>query len=113
LWANAGKQLTMPSIDCAESELIGDFQIRKKTRLMYPGACSLEYQSIVQITLKILFGWDSMNQEGLDGIIGQLLAYAIAHEEQGENTIYLVTFEFTTFIYCSHLHCLITIACRA
>jgi hypothetical protein len=100
LWANAGKQLTMPTLHCSDSELIADFQIRKKTRLMYPGACSLEYQSIVQIALKILFGWDSVNQKGLDGIIGQLLAYAIAHEEQGVNTIYKLTCHFRIHNIC-------------
>jgi len=51
---------------------------------MYPGACSIEYQSIVQILLEILFGWDSKKQEGSCGILGTLDAYAVAHEEQGK-----------------------------
>lgn len=73
----------MPSIDCEENECIADFQIRKRTRLNYPGACAIEYESIVQIVINILFGWDSVKQQGNQGIFGELLAWCIAHEEQG------------------------------
>ena len=83
IWAYAGSKLTMPSIDCEENECIADFQIRKRTRLNYPGACAIEYESIVQIVINILFGWDSVKQQGNRGIFGELLAWCIAHEEQG------------------------------
>jgi len=69
---------------CEERDCIVDFKIRKRSRMMYPGACSIEYQSIVQILLEILFGWDSKKQEGSCGILGTLDAYAVAHEEQGK-----------------------------
>ena len=85
LWANAGSQMKMPSLDSDDAECIADFQIRKKTRLRYPGACAIEYESIVQIVLKILFGWDSSKQHGCEGIFGELIAWCVAHEEQGNN----------------------------
>ena len=86
LYAMSGKEHEMPSLDCEERDCIVDFKIRKRSRMMYPGACSIEYQSIVQILLEVLFGWDSKKQEGSCGILGTLDAYAVAHEEQGKFT---------------------------
>lgn len=88
LYAMSGKEHEMPSLDCEERDCIVDFKIRKRSRMMYPGACSIEYQSIVQILLEVLFGWDSKKQEGSCGILGTLDAYAVAHEEQGRKTLH-------------------------
>lgn len=92
LYAMSGKEHEMPSLDCEERDCIVDFKIRKRSRMMYPGACSIEYQSIVQILLEVLFGWDSKKQEGSCGILGTLDAYSVAHEEQGKFTTMVYTF---------------------
>lgn len=66
-----------------------DFEFRKKTRLRYPGACSLEYQSIIQIVLECLFQWDPKQQKAKGpGIFGTLLLFAPADEEQGRLTLH-------------------------
>ena len=60
-----------------------DFRISRDTRINYTGACAIEYQSIVQIVLTVLFGWDSEKQQGSKGVFGKLIAFVVAHEEQG------------------------------
>ena len=58
-------------------------------RLRYPGACSLEYQSIIQIVLECLFQWDPKQQKAKGpGIFGTLLMFAPADEEQGRFTLH-------------------------
>ena len=73
----------MPSIDGSDAACIADFKLRKEARLMYPGACALEYKSIVQIVINCLFQWDSDKQKGGLGVFGTLEAHCVAHEEQG------------------------------
>ena len=84
VWVNAGKGLELPSLDSmTDTQCIADFNLRRDARSKYPGACALEYQSIVQILIKELFGWDTNTQTGGIGIFGELEAWAVAHEEQG------------------------------
>ncbi|KAL7493250.1 hypothetical protein ACHAWT_002306 [Skeletonema menzelii] len=85
LWANAGCNMTMPSLDCQESICIADYKVRRETRIKYPGACALEYQSIIQTLIKRLFCWDVKKQKSTKkGIFGTMLAFAVAHEEQSK-----------------------------
>jgi hypothetical protein len=84
LWANAGTTMTMPSIDDPDNVCLADYTERRDTRLKYPGACALEYESIIKTLLKKLFGWDCKKQKGSKGIFGTLQAFCVAHEEQGE-----------------------------
>ena len=90
LWANAGTELSLPSIDSSENECIQDYVIRRDTRIRYPGACALEYESIVQVLLRDLFGWDSQTKSGTTGIFGELIAWAVGHEEQGKVQCYML-----------------------
>jgi hypothetical protein len=90
LWANAGTELSLPSIDSSENECIQDYVIRRDTRIRYPGACALEYESIVQVLLRDLFGWDSQTKSGTTGIFGELIAWAVGHEEQGKVQRYML-----------------------
>ena len=50
---------------------------------MYPGEYAIDYQSIVQVVLRDLFGWDVNTQKGSKGIFGKLIAWTVAHKEQG------------------------------
>ena len=63
---------------------IAEISLQKKNRLEYPGACSLEFQSLMQILIESLFNWDATNQKSKGpGIVGTVIAYAPADEEQG------------------------------
>ena len=53
-----------------------DLNTRKGLRAKYPGACTLEYRSIVQIVINILIGWNEKTKTGTNGIFGVPLAYA-------------------------------------
>mmetsp|Transcript_8806 Transcript_8806/g.14245 ORF Transcript_8806/g.14245 Transcript_8806/m.14245 type:complete len:508 (-) Transcript_8806:717-2240(-) len=75
VWANAGMTMTMPSIDDPDNVCLIDYKERRDTRLKYPGACALEYKSIIQTLLKKLFGWDCKKQKGDKRIFGTLLAF--------------------------------------
>ncbi|MEY3314042.1 MAG: hypothetical protein RLZZ578_1562, partial [Bacteroidota bacterium] len=66
-----------------------DYDFRKHTRTKYPGACSLEYQQVIQIFIDCMPQWDSKKQEPKGrGILGRVIAFAPAHEEQGRRTLH-------------------------
>ena len=54
------KEHSLPSTDgiVDKSNCLLDFNARKKWRAKYPGACVTEYESIMQIVIRILIGWD-------------------------------------------------------
>lgn len=70
-------------------ECIADLKLRKQMRINYPGACSLEFQNIMQIVIEKLFNWDTKKQEAKGpGIFGTVVAFAPADEEQGRKTLH-------------------------
>ena len=55
----------------------------------YPGACSLEFQNIMDIVIKSLFNWDTQKQVAKGpGIFGTVVAYAPADEKQSQKTLH-------------------------
>ena len=57
--------------------------------MKYPGACSLEYQNVMNIVIESLFQWDIKNQKSKGpGIFGTTVAFAPADEEQGRKTLH-------------------------
>lgn len=74
---------------CSEEDCIADFVIRKNTRLKYPGACSLEFQNVMQILIKCLLKWDTKRMKSTgQGILGTVVAFFGADEEQGRKTLH-------------------------
>ena len=65
-----------------------DLKMRKHIRARYPGACSLEYQNIMDIVKKVLIGWNDKTKQGSKGIFGIPIAYVDACEEQGRKTLH-------------------------
>ena len=58
-------------------------------RLGYPGACSLEFQSVMQILTECLLQWDIKKKISKKrGILGTVIAYSAADEEQGRKTLH-------------------------
>jgi hypothetical protein len=57
--------------------------------MKYPSACSLEFQSVMQILTKCMIRWDTKTQSSRGkGILGTLLAFFGADEEQGRKTLH-------------------------
>jgi hypothetical protein len=57
--------------------------------MKYPGACSLEFQSVMQILTKCILRWDTKTQSSKGkGILGTVLAFSGADEEQGCKTLH-------------------------
>lgn len=48
---------SMNDIECQRTCLL-DLTARKKWRAKYPGACELEYESVMQVVINILIGWN-------------------------------------------------------
>jgi hypothetical protein len=58
-------------------------------RLNHPGACSLELQSVMQILMKCMLQWDVTLKTSLKkGILGTVVAFSAADEEQGRKTLH-------------------------
>ena len=65
-----------------------DFNVRKKWRAQYPGACAIEYESVIQFVIAILIGWYKETQKVKSGIFGKPQAYANCCEEQARFTLH-------------------------
>jgi hypothetical protein len=48
----------LPQTNMEKTECIADLLFRSKLRLDNPGACAREYNSIVQIIMERLIGWN-------------------------------------------------------
>ena len=77
-------QHELPSLKGSEEDCIAHFVLQKDARISYPGACFLEFQSIMQILTEWLLRWDTKTQTatGME-ILGTVIAFAGADEEQG------------------------------
>ena len=71
----------MPSLKCSEEGCISDFVLRKDARLKNPVACSLEFQSVLQILTECLLRWDNktITSKG-KGILGTVKAFTAVDE---------------------------------
>ena len=79
----------LPSLKCSEEECIADFVLRRDTRMKYPGSCSLEFQSAMQILTKCMLRWDTKTESSRGkGILGTVVAFFGADEEQGRKTLH-------------------------
>ena len=79
----------LPSLKCSDQECIADFQLQKDIRLNHPGACSLEFQNVTQIKMDCMLRCDSKKQTSKrKGILGTVLEFSTADEEQGRKTLH-------------------------
>jgi hypothetical protein len=63
--------------------------LQKNIRLNHPGACSLEFQSVMQILIECMLRWDIKKKTSKGkGILGTVLAFFAANEEQGRKTLH-------------------------
>ena len=70
LYATGNEHMLMNVTDIENrSKCVLDFDARKKWRSKYPGACALEYESIIQIVLNVMIGWDDKQKCGKKGIL--------------------------------------------
>jgi hypothetical protein len=76
-------------LKCSEEDCLADFVLRKDARLNNPGACSLEFQSVMQILTERMLKWDTKTKTSSGkGILGTVQAFAGTDEEQGQNTLH-------------------------
>jgi hypothetical protein len=82
-------QHELPSLRCTEDECIAGFVLRKNARLNNPGACSLKFQSVMQILTECMLKWDVKSKSSTGkGILGTVHAFAGADKEQGRKTLH-------------------------
>jgi hypothetical protein len=63
--------------------------LQKDIRLKNPGACSLEFKSVMQIVVECILRWDIKEKTSKGkGILGTVLAFFAADEEQGRKTLH-------------------------
>jgi len=79
----------LPNLKCSVEDCLADFVLQRGTRLKYSGACSLEFQSVMQILTKCMLRWDTKTQLSQGkGILGTVLAFFVADEVQGRKTLH-------------------------
>ncbi len=94
------------------------FVLQKDIRLNHPGACSLEFQSVMQILIECMLQWDVRKKTTKGkGILGTVVAFSVADEEQGRKTLHCHWQIWVKEIYQTVQNCLfhedITIRDRA
>ncbi len=63
--------------------------LQRDTRMKYPGACLLEFQSVMQMLTKCMLRWDTKIQSSRGkGILGTVVAFFGADEEQRRKTLH-------------------------
>jgi hypothetical protein len=88
LFCNTSKQC-VPDFNLSESECISSMLFRKQIRTKNPGACAREFNSLKEIIMEVLIGWDfKKGEQGKNGIFGQVEAWCNTTEEQGRFTLY-------------------------
>ena len=82
-------QHNLPSLQCSEDDCFADFVLQKDIRLNHPGACSLEFQSVMQILMECMLQCvvKKKTMKG-KGILGTVVAFSAADEEQGGKTLH-------------------------
>jgi hypothetical protein len=75
-------------LQCSEADCIAAFVLQKDTRLNHPGACSLEFQSVMQILMECLLRLDIKKISKGKEILDTVLAFFAADEEQGRKTLH-------------------------
>jgi hypothetical protein len=58
----SSSQHGLPNLKCSEEDRLADFVLQRDLRMKYPGACSLEFQSVMQILTKCMLRWDTKTQ---------------------------------------------------
>ena len=78
------------ALNMSDDEIAEKLCYRQKLRIKYPGVCSLYFESVLDIVIRDVIGWD--DEEGrstnLGGLFGAPLAYITAVEEQGRKTLH-------------------------
>jgi hypothetical protein len=82
-------QYELPLLKCSEEDCLADFVLRKDARLNNLGACSLEFQSFMQILIEHMLKWDTNTKTSTGKEIpGTVRAFSRADEEQGRKTLH-------------------------
>jgi hypothetical protein len=82
-------QHELPLLNCSEEDCLADFVLRKDARLNNPGACSLEFQSVMQLLAEHMLKWHTKTKTSTrKGILGTVPAFDGADEEQGQKTLH-------------------------
>ena len=67
-------------------EVLSEFVVEcNRTRVTYPGLCAIDFQNIIEITIRHLLGWNQDKRENISdvGLFGDLDAFSYCVEEQG------------------------------
>ena len=82
-------QHELPLLKCFEEDCLADFVLRKDARLNNPGACSLEFQNVMQILTEHMLKWHTKTKTSTGKrILGTVRAFAGTDEEQGQKTLH-------------------------
>jgi hypothetical protein len=79
----------LPNLKCSEEDCFANFVLQRDTRMKYPGACLLEFQSVMQILTKCMLRWDTKTQSSRGkGILGTVVVFFGADKEQVRKTLH-------------------------
>jgi hypothetical protein len=81
--------IILPQTNMEQNECIADLLFRSKLRLDNPGAWAREYNSIMQIIMECLIGWNfKLKKQTSLGIFGKVFGWCDTTEEQARFTLH-------------------------
>jgi hypothetical protein len=88
LFCNTSKQV-LPKPNTSENECVACMLFTSQIRTENPGACAWEFNSLRDIVMECLIGWDcKKGKQVRNGIFGEILAWCETTEEQGRFTLH-------------------------
>jgi len=93
----------LPSIILPKEIISRKLSLRRSLRINYPGACAREFDSLLQIILSDLIGWEKVKFKK-NGIFGKVIAHGTGVEEQGRTTLHghIILYIQNILIYNNH-----------
>ena len=74
-----------PDVLAEDKELFTFVTHCASLRSNYPGLCAIDFEILLNITIKHILGWDIKNESNIKGVgmFGDLDAFSLSIEEQG------------------------------
>jgi PIF1-like helicase/Helitron helicase-like domain at N-terminus len=74
---------------CESSEVEATYESCAETRIKLPGLCSIDFNSVLQLLIRHVLGWDTITKQSHHGAFGKIDAFYGAVEEQARKTLHV------------------------
>ena len=98
--ANPNERNPCTDLTMDEEQCLMEFKFRSKLRTDYSGLSAFDFESMMDIVVKHIIGWDDEEHGATEdgGVFGRPIAYSMAVEEQGPKTLHAQFFNLDRWV---------------